>query len=118
MNRYLAIWGDHSSILNSGYLLYTVKVIYTKDTFFTDEEMWDKFKKRINVQSIVEQPEIYLVAQCQDSIAEKLSYVDNRREDIADISELCVGDIRINDTMRFFTGLLYFVFSNALIKLN
>ena len=31
--------------------------------------------KKLNVQSVVEQPEIYIMAKCADTIAEKLSYV-------------------------------------------
>ena len=70
--------------------------------------MWQKFQKKVNEQSIVEQPEIYIVAQCQDNIAEKLSYVGNRREDTAELSiPLSVGDIKINDKLRFFTGLIF-----------
>ena len=91
--------------MNSGYLLYTVKVIFSKDVFYTDEEMWNKFQKKINVQSVVEQPEIYIVAQCQDSIAEKLSYVSNRREDALDLAQpIFIGNVKINDKLRFFIG--------------
>ena len=62
-------------------------------------------KKKINVQSVVEQPEIYIVAQCQDSIAEKLSYVSNRREDALDLAQpISIGDVKINDELRFFIG--------------
>ena len=91
--------------MNSGYLLYTVKVIFSKDVFYTDEEMWNKFQKKINVQSVVEQPEIYIVPQCQDSIAEKLSYVSNRREDALDLAQpISIGNVKINDKLRFFIG--------------
>ena len=62
-------------------------------------------KKKINVQSVVEQPEIYIVAQCQDSIAEKLSYVSNRREDALDLAQpISIGNVKINDKLRFFIG--------------
>ena len=67
--------------------------------------MWNKFQKKINVQSVVEQPEIYIVAQCQDSIAEKLSYVSNRREDALDLAQpISIGNVKINDKLRFFIG--------------
>lgn len=103
--RFLAIWGDHASILNSGYLLYTVKVIYSTDIFFTDEEMTSKINKKLNVQSLVEQPEIYIVAQCNDNIVEKLSYVAERRDDASTLdTPIEIEQIKINDKLRFFTG--------------
>ena len=62
-------------------------------------------KKKINVQSVVEQPEIYIVAQCQDSIAAKLSYVSNRREDALDLAQpISIGNVKINDKLRFCIG--------------
>lgn len=65
----------------------------------------EQIPKKINVQSVVEQPEIYIVAQCQDSIAEKLSYVSNRREDALDLAQpISIGNVKINDKLRFFIG--------------
>lgn len=56
-------------------MLYTVKVIYSEAIFYTDDEYYKKSGKKLNVQSVVEQPEIYIMAKCADTIAEKLSYV-------------------------------------------
>ena len=106
--RLLSIRGDHSSILSSGYLLYTVKVIYSKDIFYTDDEMFAMFNKKINVQSVVEQPQIYIVAQCDDSIEEKLAYVPVRGEDMAELAQtITVDNIKIDDEMRYFIGSYY-----------
>ena len=38
--------------------------------------------KVIDVQSLVERPEIYILASCDDKIAEKLTYVEARKEDL------------------------------------
>ena len=103
--RHFVVWGDHSSILNSGYLLYTTKVIYSTKIFYTDEEMFERTGRVIDVQSLVEQPEIYIVAQCNDSIAEKMSFVSERRDDILKMgSSLTIDDVIVNDEMRFFQG--------------
>ena len=48
--------------------------------------MLDRCKKVVDVQSLVERPEIYILASCDDTIAEKLSYVEARREDLLDLS--------------------------------
>ena len=102
-NRNIIVWGDHSSILNSGVLAYTAKVIFSDSIYFTDEEILRKTGKEINVQSVVEQPEIYIFAHCSDKISEKLSYVPFRREDILEMSfPLKIEGVVIKDTMKFF----------------
>ena len=103
--RNFILWADHSSILSNGFLFYTTKVIYSKDLFYTDNEYEELTGKRLDVQSIVEQPEIYIVAQCHDSIAEKLSYSEIRREDILCMAEpIDIEGVRLKDSMRFFQG--------------
>ena len=105
--RNFMIWGDHSSILNSGYMLYTIKVIFSKSIFYTDQEFFAKSGRHMNIQSIVEQPEIYIVAKCADTIAEKLSYVDIRREDVLEKkAPLIIDDVTLTDNLRFFQGIL------------
>ena len=60
IKRYLLVWCDHASILNHGYLLLTVKSIYTTETYYSNKEMKDLFQVFINVQEIVESPNIYI----------------------------------------------------------
>jgi len=99
----------------------------SKRILFTDDEVFKISGKNVNVQSLVEQPFIYIFTQCSDSIAEKLSYVSLRREDIfaqcsdsiaeklsyvslrrEDILEmplpLSVNNVLLKDRMRFFKG--------------
>ena len=47
-------------LLGYGYLLFTIKVMYSKDVFFTDSEMKAQ-GKQISVQEVVEAPEIYIL---------------------------------------------------------
>jgi len=104
-DRDFAVWGDHLSLLNRGFLVYTMNVIYSKRIFFTDDEVFKISGKNVNVQSLVEQPFIYIFAQCSDSIAEKLSYVSLRREDILEMPlPLSVNNVLLKDRMRFFKG--------------
>lgn len=74
-------------MLSSGFLLYTVKVIYSDHIFFTDKEVRDNFGKIMNVQSLVGQPEIFIVGQCKNNIEEKLTYVESRLEGVEKILE-------------------------------
>ena len=100
------VWGDHSSLLANGVLIYTVKVIFSTKIFYTDEEMLQKFGVTINVQSVVEQPQIYIFSHCADTIAEKLSLITLRREDILKLRiPMYFGNIQVHDIMRFFIGM-------------
>lgn len=69
--------------------------------------MFESTGRQMDVQSIVEQPQIYIVAQCDDTIAEKLTYIPARRDDVLEMSEpLVVDGFMLNDTMRFFQGII------------
>ena len=99
------IWGDHSSLMSKGFLVYTVKVLYTKRLFVTDSEYKTTTGKTADVQSLVEQPFIYVMAQCSDSIAEKLSYIALRREDVMEmVTPMYIDGTIVKDRMRFFQG--------------
>ena len=52
--RHLMIWADNSTLLNNGYLLLTVNVVYDEALFFTDKEIEVQGKAGVDVQSIVE----------------------------------------------------------------
>ena len=71
--------------------------------------MLELFNIKINVQSAVEQPQIYIFAHCADTIADKLAYVELRREDILSLRiPISVDNIEITDIMRFFQGDYFF----------
>ena len=61
--RHLMIWADNSTLLNHGYLLITVNVLYDEAVFFTNKEMEEQGKGTIDVQSLVEKPQVYILAQ-------------------------------------------------------
>ena len=88
------LWIDHASVLQHGHLLGLVKTIYSKRIFYTNEEMFERTGERIDVQAIVEFPETYVLAKCRDTIDDKLTFVDSRREDIEDLAD----DIKLTDT--------------------
>ena len=105
IHRYLILWADHASILSAGFLLLTVKVVYDKDIFYTDEELLKTTGFPYDVQELVEEPFIYVLGHTSDSIAEKLSYVETRLEDLKEISTtLEMNGKQVTDTMRFFHG--------------
>ena len=101
--RNLMFWIDHSSILSHGHLLMTVKVIYDKRFFLTDEEV----SGTLNVQQFVEDPEIYMLTRCRDTLADKFMYSESRLEDIFATDENIKDDtnnLEIHDKIRYFNG--------------
>lgn len=105
VNRFLITWADHASVLNLGYLLFTVKTLYTPSIFYTDEEMQARTGIAADVQKIVETPNIYILGRAADTSSEKLTYIESRLEDIQQLNvPLEIDRVTINDTMRFFHG--------------
>ena len=101
--RHIATWIDHASILSSGHLLLTVKFLYDKRFFLTSNET----AANLDVQAIVEEPQVYIFAKCCDTVADKLTYSETRLEDI---KELHLGtkddsrDVVVQNKLRFSTG--------------
>ena len=105
--RHLLVWQDHSTLVNHGHLLLMVRVMYDPAVYYTPEEMKDITGKEVDIQEIIETPEVYLLAQASDTIIDKLSYIDTRVEDIKELSvkvKASQGEIEITDIMRFFSG--------------
>lgn len=61
--RHLAIWHDHSSVANHGYLMFLACVLYDPAIHLTDKEHEEKYGEAIEVQKIIEEPELYIVAR-------------------------------------------------------
>ena len=104
--RHLMLWADNSTLLNHGYLLLTVNVVYDEAFFFTDKEMEEQGKGNIDVQSLVERPHVYILARCGSSEAEQLAYIDTRKACLESLSNKMVtsSGIEITDVMRLFHG--------------
>ena len=58
-----------------------------------------------NVQEIVEKPQVYILGKADDSILEKLSYIETRAEDVKNLPlPTTINGQKIHDTLRFFQG--------------
>ena len=109
--RYLQVWHDGSAIKNHGHILFCVNIMYDPASFLTSDEYFDKTGKRVNVQRVVEMPELYLIARCRSN-DEQLAYIDTRIDDLlelknslklSEIHEKYAG-IELFDQLRFFHG--------------
>ncbi|XP_019632908.1 PREDICTED: uncharacterized protein LOC109476416 isoform X2 [Branchiostoma belcheri] len=104
--RFESYWEDGASMANHGHILYLVATIYDPAVFLTNAEYYQKYKVKLNVQAMVERPEIYLIARCGGSDAEQLLYAETRRDDLPTLSLPVVSsDGRpIKDRLRFCKG--------------
>ena len=103
--RHLMLWYDASTVANTGHIIFTINALYDPAIHLTDREYKEITGDNVCVQSIIEEPEIYIVARSRSN-DEQLAYVDTRLEDLMVIhAELT--DHRGNkytDIMRFFKG--------------
>lgn len=102
--RTLAIWHDHATIASKGYILVTVKVVYDRAVFLDDSEISPKIKK--NIQAIVEEPEIHILALSSSSQEDQAALITDRN---ACLQELCTDlttteGMNITDKLFFFCG--------------
>ena len=102
--RHLQLWHDGSTINNHAYVLFMVNCLYDPAIYLKDDEYFTKYKEQVNVQSIVEKPELYILARCQSSDAQLL-YTKTRHEDNRLLKyPISVDGILLFDEMRFFHG--------------
>ena len=103
-SRNLMFWHDGSSLSSHGHILMLVSSIYDPAVYLTDDEYSAKYSSKINVQSRVEKPHLYILARCP-STDQQLLYTEERINDILKLKDpVTVDGIEINDTMRNFKG--------------
>ena len=79
--RNLAIWHNHSTILQTGCILFAVWIVYDPIVFLTEKECTCQTSKSVsNLQEIIKEPLIYMIAPSSSSPDEQLALVPNRVE--------------------------------------
>ena len=103
--RYLKVWHDHGKISGHGHLLVLVASICYQAFFYTSQEMPQR-GVNIDVPTIVEEPQLYLVARSGSSDAEQAMYNEERFLDLLTLqNKISTPDgIAIADVLRFFHG--------------
>ena len=104
--RHLMIWGDNSTILDHGHILYLTQCLYDPAFFYTPEEMKARGFGDVDVAAIVERPHLYILGRCGSKEVEQLAYVDIRQEclDYLPYQVETSDGVKVNDVMRFFHG--------------
>ena len=100
--RHLMTWHDGSAISNHGHVLFMVAEVFDKAIHYTDEEVLRNTGNKIDVQSTIEKPEIYILARCPPS-SQLTAYSETRMEDLKELRKgLSFRNTEIIDVMRFF----------------
>ena len=104
---HIKIWHDLSTIANHGHLVFMVSSLYDPATHYTNAEYQNLAGcKKVDVQTKVDSPEVYIVARSGSSDVEQLTYIDTRLECLEDLSvklQTNAGN-DVSDIMRFFHG--------------
>jgi len=74
------IWGENSTILNHGHILYLIQCLYDPAFFYTPEEMKVRGYGNVDGAAIVLRPHLYVLGICGSKEVSKLAYVETREE--------------------------------------
>ena len=105
--RHLALWHDHSTILHTGYILFAIWILYDPKVFMTESEYYTLSGQQIsNLQEVIEEPVIYMIAPSSSSPELQIALVPDRAECLTELSQpiLSSRGNEICDTLRFFCG--------------
>ena len=56
--RHLKIWHDFSTVANHGHLIFMIACFYDPALFYTNDEYERKTKRKVDIQTIIESPEV------------------------------------------------------------
>ena len=103
--RFFKTWHDHAEIAGHSHFLCTITSIYDPAFYYTTEEMLAKGKK-IDVEFVVEQPEVYIIARSKSSLQEQAAFNKSRTEDLNTLSApiTTAHGVPIDDILRIFHG--------------
>lgn len=102
--RTLGLWHDHDTLFGHGYIMVTIQVYYDPAVFLSNDEA--NLPPGKDLQTIVELPEVHMLAICGDSHAEQAALVPDRVSCLSDLNQTLTSNngCEIKDVLRFFSG--------------
>ena len=84
----------------------TVNCLYDEAFYYTKDELRQKTGDDIDVDALIQKPNVYILARCSDKLIDQLCYVNNRVEDLTDLKDPVIStrNAPVTDIMRFFHG--------------
>ncbi len=100
--RQFKFWHDHSEIAGHSHFLTLVSTVYDSAFYYTPEEMKQKGVD-IDIQTIVETPELHILARSGSSLHDQRMFNECRRQSLAKFSSTIYTKegIPIKDNIRF-----------------
>ena len=90
------MWHDCSTLSNHSHFLMMVSTMYDTAVHLTSNEYFKLRGENIDVQSIVEEPYLYIFGRCPSN-DQQLLYSEERIEDIMNINKKVVSQNEITD---------------------
>lgn len=99
------IWHDHSGIGNRGLMLFLLRELYDPAIHMTRDEYKNKTGLEVNIQSVIEEPQLYIMGHSGCTDADQMMFIPTRRQCLYSLSQPIEKDgIPIKDRMRFMNG--------------
>ena len=104
--RHLLVWHDLSTVANHSHLVFMATCLYDQATFYTNSEYEAITGKKVNIQSLVEAPSLYIVARSSSCDEDQLCYIETRLDCLEELSDptTTTTGVPVADKMRFFHG--------------
>jgi len=102
--RHFKMWHDHATIGGYGHFLVLVAPIFDPVFYYTSDEVLSLYGADIDVPTIIEQPEVHILARSRSSAGDQAMFNETRQKCILDLStELRTeSGYAVNDCLRFF----------------
>ena len=102
--RHFKMWHDHATIGGYGHFLVLVAPIFDPVFYYISDEVLSLYGADIDVPSIIEQPEVHILARSLSSAGDQAMFNETRRKCILDLStELRTKNgYALNDCLHFF----------------
>ena len=99
--RTLAMWHDHATLLGRGYILITIHTLYDPAVFVKEYP-----ESNISVQTIVEEPHLYLISLNATRIPDQAGIIPDRVADLVDLGDpiYTTDGIEEKDILKFLTS--------------
>ena len=95
---------NYKNVGGHSYQLMMIACIYDTACYYTDTEFKEKFGVFVNIQTIVEEPRLYILARCPSN-DQQILYSQERLNDITALQQkIKTDDIEIIDKMSIFKG--------------
>lgn len=94
------------TILGAGYILMTVHILYDPAVFLTSEEYKRKTGESIDLQQLIEEPELYILCMSSSSPSDQIATISDRLDCLPSLSTPLKSSsgIDVHDELLYFVG--------------